>query len=144
MMCKRQAVYKIRAFIAILAVSFLTAIPSAVLGTNFGISNDLNGLWATTTQDTTDAPVIVYQEGNEIRMMCTFDYQGKKVAWHSSGTITGNIVKTRFHITTNTKPGDWEADGTHDLTLSPDGRHLAGIGKSQSGFSYKIQFRRIK
>ncbi|MCE5195073.1 MAG: hypothetical protein LLF28_06425 [Nitrospiraceae bacterium] len=106
--------------------------------------SDLNGLWVTTTKDTNDATVIVYQEGNEVRMMCTFDYNGKKVAWYSQGTINGNNVKTRFRITPNTKPQGWENDGTHDLILSPDGNLLSGTGKSLSGFSYKIQFKRIR
>lgn len=105
---------------------------------------DLNGYWLTSTKDTADAPVIIFQEGTEVRMMCTFEYQGKMVAWYSAGTISGNSVRTRFRITANTKPKEWEADGTHELTLSPDGRSLSGTGRSQSGFTYGIQFKRVK
>jgi hypothetical protein len=105
---------------------------------------DLNGIWNVTTDDANHAFVIVYQEGSEVKMMCTFELQGRMVAWHSQGSLSGNQVKTRFHITSNTKPQGWENDGNHDLVLSPDGNNLTGTGRSQSGFSYAIRFQRVK
>ncbi len=105
---------------------------------------DLNGIWNVTTDDANHAFVIVYQEGSEVRMMCAFELQGRMVAWHSQGGVNGNQVKTRFHITANTKPPGWENEGGHDLTLSPDGNTLSGTGRSQSGFSYAIRFQRVK
>jgi hypothetical protein len=68
--------------------------------------------------------MVFYQEGQTIKVMCTYRSVDKVIVWYGEGTIRGNQVHYRLHHTRNTAP-DFE-DGIHEFTVSADGNTMNG------------------
>lgn len=103
--------------------------------------HDLNGVWTEQT-GLPNAVAVIFHEGNDVRVMSTYEYQGKKIVWHGAGKKNGNRVTLTYHYTANTRPPGWE-DGTIELTVSADGSALSGTARTAgSGRSSAMQFKR--
>ena len=106
-------------------------------------SVDLNGVWLEQNGHP-NSVAILYQEGSDVRMISTYEFQGKRVVWQGLGTLRGTQLTLHYHHTTNTRPMGWE-DGTMDLTLSADGNYLKGTARSGSGsWTGNIVFKRSR
>lgn len=104
-------------------------------------SHDLNGVWTEQT-GLPNAVAVIFQEGTDVRLISTYEYQGKRIVWHGVGKKNGNRVTLTYHYTANTRPAGWE-DGTIELTVSADGSALSGTARTAgSGRSSAMQFKR--
>jgi hypothetical protein len=88
---------------------------------------DISGRWLTDG----GVAIVFTQQGERITVSCQYMHKGKPVAWTGQGTVKGNRVEYRYRH--SQYPPDWEAEGTHIFTVSPDGRGMTGEWVAASG-----------
>jgi hypothetical protein len=93
-------------------------------GTSMAWAANVSGIWKKAEQT-----LIFYQEGENIRVQCTYRSGGDVIVWYGIGTIKGNQIEYRLHHSTDA-PGTME--GLHKFTLSPDGNEMNGTWGSVS------------
>ena len=89
---------------------------------------DLNGVWKSDIET-----MIIYQDRNAIKAMCSINYNSRPAILYGEGTIQDNQVKVPFHFSPSTLPSGWEERGTLTLIVSPDGNSLSGKWETESG-----------
>ncbi len=104
---------------------FLTGL-LCMLWTVSAFAADVNGLWKFSGNNQT---MIFFQEGNAIKVMCTYRNGSNIVTWFGTGSVSGNQVRYTLHHANSNDKGDNE----HIFTLSADGQSMSGtwghIGK---------------
>jgi hypothetical protein len=91
-------------------------------------ATDLNGVWKSDIET-----MIIYQNGNEIKAMCSINYNSRPAILYGEGTIRDNQVKVHFQFSPVTLPSGWEEKGTLIAIVSPDGNSLSGKWEVESG-----------
>ncbi len=103
--------------------------------------HDLNGVWTEQT-GLPNAVAVIFQEGNDVRLISTYEYQGKRIVWHGVGKKNGNRVTLTYHYTTTRDRPDGKTAPLSSrslLTVSA----LSGTARTAgSGRSSAMQFKR--
>jgi len=96
------------------------------------VAADINGLWKFHGNNQT---MIFFQEGNAIKVMCTYRSGGNVITWFGQGTISGNNLRYTLHHANTADNGDYE----QIFTVAPDGKSMSGtygrIGNIQGNWS---------
>ncbi|NIQ37352.1 MAG: hypothetical protein GTN81_02005 [Proteobacteria bacterium] len=122
-----------------LKIQILLALLFVGMG-NAAIAADLNGMWKSDTET-----MIVYQDGDTIKVLCSIDYNAQRAILYGEGTVKDKVVSLRTRISPSTLPSGWEERGTLTVTVSPDGNSLTGKWRTESGsWSGPANFGRLR